>query len=351
MAVTSHWIQTQRTKSCLCLRGTGRFDYWLQVISRESLSERCYWEAEWSAPEGGRVSIAVTHKGIRRKGEGDENSWRLRCTESRYSVLHNIKETLIPAPPSPYHRAGEVGVCVDRPAGTLSFYSVSDSDTLTLLHTYHTSFTRDQPLCAGFTLYGNNSSVSLCQLDDVTAPPKPSPSPQAALQPFNTVSEEAHGDCREAQIHLLLMCTEGTELELNSVPCNWTECSSNSELHNTPNYSTAQTESREGKLVFCQISSYNCTQISVQALVLSCLSLPTESTQLSVQALVLSCLSLPTESTQLSVQALVLSCLALFLLVSWNSVTVSTSHTLHISLHWVPHSNSVYTGASTTEEL
>ncbi|KAJ8358779.1 hypothetical protein SKAU_G00153040 [Synaphobranchus kaupii] len=42
-----------------------------------------------------------------------------------------------------------VGVCVDRPAGTLSFYSVSESDTLTLLHTFHTHFTEHTPLCAG----------------------------------------------------------------------------------------------------------------------------------------------------------------------------------------------------------
>ncbi|KAJ8358878.1 hypothetical protein SKAU_G00154030, partial [Synaphobranchus kaupii] len=34
-----------------------------------------------------------------------------------------------------------VGVCVDRPAGTLFFYSVSESDTLTVLHTFHTHFT------------------------------------------------------------------------------------------------------------------------------------------------------------------------------------------------------------------
>ncbi|KAJ8358879.1 hypothetical protein SKAU_G00154040 [Synaphobranchus kaupii] len=77
-------------------------------------------------------------------------------------------------PPSPSRRAGaradgegvcvfSVGVCVDRPAGTLSFYSVSDSHTLTLLHTFHTHFTEHTPLCAGFYVY--DSSVSLCQLE------------------------------------------------------------------------------------------------------------------------------------------------------------------------------------------
>ncbi|XP_035244416.1 NACHT, LRR and PYD domains-containing protein 3-like, partial [Anguilla anguilla] len=134
-----------------------RFEYWPQVVCRESVCERCYWEAEFSVSESrvDRVSIAVTDKGISRKGRGSDwfggnkNSWSLERKfgyfgEITYSVLHNKKKTRLPDPPSPYRRAGvrggagrgvcvyRVGVCVDRPAGTLSFYSVSDSDTLTL---------------------------------------------------------------------------------------------------------------------------------------------------------------------------------------------------------------------------
>ncbi|KAK1784197.1 hypothetical protein P4O66_003970, partial [Electrophorus voltai] len=41
-----------------------RFDYWYQVVCRESLTGRCYWEVEWS----GRADISVTYKGISRKG-------------------------------------------------------------------------------------------------------------------------------------------------------------------------------------------------------------------------------------------------------------------------------------------
>ncbi|XP_064175808.1 NACHT, LRR and PYD domains-containing protein 12-like, partial [Anguilla rostrata] len=168
-----------------------RFEYWTQVVCRESVCERCYWEAEFSVSERGRVDIAVTDKGISRKGwgsdcrfGGNKNSWSLRCFKHgdsdklSYSVWHNKNQTDIPAPPSPYRRAGvcddddddgrgvcvyRVGVCVDRPAGTLSFYSVSDSDTLTLLHRFHTHFTQHTPLCAGFYVW--NSSVSLCQLE------------------------------------------------------------------------------------------------------------------------------------------------------------------------------------------
>ncbi|XP_061085305.1 erythroid membrane-associated protein-like [Conger conger] len=160
-----------------------RFDSVFQVLCRESVCERCYWEAEWSVSERGRVYIAVTYKGISRKGGGEDcwfgwnkNSWSLECYKHSYSVWHNKNPTDLPAPP-PYHRAGvcddgagagvcvyRVGVCVDRPAGTLSFYSVSDSDTLTLLHTFHTHFTQHTPLCAGFRVdwWG---SVSLCQLE------------------------------------------------------------------------------------------------------------------------------------------------------------------------------------------
>ncbi|KAJ8272495.1 hypothetical protein GJAV_G00089810, partial [Gymnothorax javanicus] len=160
-----------------------RFESVQQVLCRESVCEPCYWEAEWSVCEGrGWVYIAVTDKGISRRGEGrdcvfGENkiSWSLCCTEGRYTICHNNNPTPLPTPPSPYRSAGvcedgergvcvyRVGVCVDRPAGTLSFYSVSDSDTLTLLHTVHTHFTQHTPLCAGFRVY--NSSVSLCQLE------------------------------------------------------------------------------------------------------------------------------------------------------------------------------------------
>ncbi|KAJ8342117.1 hypothetical protein SKAU_G00320450 [Synaphobranchus kaupii] len=154
-------------------------------MCRESVCERCYWEAEWSVSQGwGRVHIAVTYKAQNKAAAQhaafgqNKTSWILECDYGdggqSYSVCHYYR-THTPAPPSPYRRAGagadgegvcvyyRVGVCVDRPAGTLSFYSVSDSDTLTLLHTFHTHFTEHTPLCPGFHVY--DSSVSLCQLE------------------------------------------------------------------------------------------------------------------------------------------------------------------------------------------
>ncbi|XP_066512445.1 NACHT, LRR and PYD domains-containing protein 3-like [Hoplias malabaricus] len=140
-----------------------RFSYYQQVLCRESLTGRCYWETEWS---GGMIEISVAYKSIRRKGGSydclfgeNEKSWSLFCSNNGYSVRHNYNRTALPPPPSSSNR---VGVYVDCPAGTLSFYSVStDTHTLTHLHTLTTTFT--EPLCAGFRL-DYDSSVSLCQI-------------------------------------------------------------------------------------------------------------------------------------------------------------------------------------------
>ncbi|XP_066512237.1 NLR family CARD domain-containing protein 3-like [Hoplias malabaricus] len=140
-----------------------RFSDWDQVLCRESLTGHCYWETEWS---GGGGYISVAYKSIGRKGLGadcwfgaNEKSWSLFCSNNRYSVHHNNNRTALPPPPPSSNR---VGVYVDCPAGTLSFYSVStDTHTLTHLHTLTTTFT--EPLCAGFYLH-TGSSVSLCQI-------------------------------------------------------------------------------------------------------------------------------------------------------------------------------------------
>ncbi|XP_048853355.1 NLR family CARD domain-containing protein 3-like isoform X5 [Brienomyrus brachyistius] len=134
-----------------------RFDSRPQVLCRESLTGRCYWEVEW---DGDEAWIAVTYKGIRRKGGSydcvfgyNDKSWCLYCNTDSYSVLHNNKKTLIPIEPSGSRR---VGVYLDWGAGALSFYRVS-SDGLTPLYRFTSSFT--ESLYPGFYVY--NSSVSL----------------------------------------------------------------------------------------------------------------------------------------------------------------------------------------------
>ncbi|XP_028254302.1 stonustoxin subunit alpha-like, partial [Parambassis ranga] len=121
-----------------------RFDRCPQLLCRNVLTGRCYWEVEWR----GGVEISVSYRRIRRKGNsadcrfGENNqSWSLLCSDRRYYVWHNNRETSISSS-SVSHRAA---VYVDCPAGTLSFYRVS-SDTLIHLHTFSTTFT--QPLHA-----------------------------------------------------------------------------------------------------------------------------------------------------------------------------------------------------------
>ncbi|XP_068444770.1 NLR family CARD domain-containing protein 3-like isoform X1 [Clinocottus analis] len=148
-----------------------RFDYWYQVMCTEGLTGRCYWEVEWSR----RIDIAVTYKGIKRKGKinacrfgGNDQSWCLFCSDvDGYSVSHNEISTDLhhASSSSVSHR---VGVYVDWPAGTLSFYRVSP-DTLIHLHTFSTTFT--EPLYPGFGFWLPGTSVSLCSLQEGESPP------------------------------------------------------------------------------------------------------------------------------------------------------------------------------------
>uniref|UniRef100_A0A8C4ZBN9 B30.2/SPRY domain-containing protein n=1 Tax=Gadus morhua TaxID=8049 RepID=A0A8C4ZBN9_GADMO len=153
-----------------------RFHSLPQVLGREALTGRCYWEVEWK----GRVDIGVTYRGITRKGQGvdsrlgmNNKSWSLVCRDGRYSAWYNGTQTALPLRPAGSTR---VGVYLDRPAGSLSFYRVSpggggSSDTLTHLHTFWSSFTQEDLLpVVGFWLWltpgGSSvgSSASLCRL-------------------------------------------------------------------------------------------------------------------------------------------------------------------------------------------
>uniref|UniRef100_UPI0037E912A8 E3 ubiquitin/ISG15 ligase TRIM25-like n=1 Tax=Semicossyphus pulcher TaxID=241346 RepID=UPI0037E912A8 len=123
----------------------------LQVLSRESLTRRCYWEVEWS---GTAVSVAVTYNCMRgalheRAFGYNDKSWALACLKGTYQFRHNNTRTSISGPQS-----SRVGVYLDHNAGVLSFYSVSE--TMTLLHTVQTTFT--EPLYAGLWV-GYESSV------------------------------------------------------------------------------------------------------------------------------------------------------------------------------------------------
>ncbi|XP_070829801.1 tripartite motif-containing protein 16-like [Chaetodon trifascialis] len=136
-----------------------RFTDWMQILSRESLTGRCYWEVEWR----GTVYVAVAYKNISRPGRSNESgfgfsdkSWALNCNNNSYNFLYNNVKTPVSGPLS-----SRVGVYLDHSAGILSFYSVSE--TMTLLHRVQTTFT--QPLCAGLLLWFSfGDSAEFCKL-------------------------------------------------------------------------------------------------------------------------------------------------------------------------------------------
>ncbi|XP_041866817.1 tripartite motif-containing protein 16-like [Melanotaenia boesemani] len=103
-----------------------RFTHWCQVLSREGLTGRCYWEVDWS----GVVEITVSYRNITRAVSGP--------------------------------RSSRVGVYLDHKAGILSFYSVSES--MALLHRVQTTFT--QPLHAGlwFLTPSDESTAEIMKL-------------------------------------------------------------------------------------------------------------------------------------------------------------------------------------------
>ncbi|XP_007574733.1 protein NLRC3-like [Poecilia formosa] len=123
------------------------FDAEEELLGRHGLTGRCYWEAEWR----GKASIGVTYKTIRRRGESNgcglgvnDQSWALLCSKEGFSVLHNNKTTKIYVDPS-----NKVGVYVDVPGGTVSFFGVYP-DEMTFLHSFSTKFT--EPVYPAFRI-------------------------------------------------------------------------------------------------------------------------------------------------------------------------------------------------------
>ncbi|XP_048056249.1 E3 ubiquitin/ISG15 ligase TRIM25 isoform X2 [Megalobrama amblycephala] len=123
-----------------------RFDGWTQVLCLQPLSsDRCYWEVEW---RGRGSSLGVVSGSMPRKGADsgaglgyNSQSWSLELSDMCCAAMHANQKVEIPVTYSP-----RVGVFLDRPAGTLTFYSVDDG--LVPLHTFQGSF--PPPLYAAF---------------------------------------------------------------------------------------------------------------------------------------------------------------------------------------------------------
>ncbi|XP_059210215.1 protein NLRC3-like isoform X2 [Centropristis striata] len=132
-----------------------RFDHCRQVLCEQGLSERCYWEMEVLEP----FNIGITYKTIGRKEYVDDcklgqnnKSWSLICSDEGCFVLHCNQSVSVASLCS---RSSRVGVYLDHPAGTLSFYRVS-SDSRTRLHTFETTF--NEPLYPAVQLHTHSSA-------------------------------------------------------------------------------------------------------------------------------------------------------------------------------------------------
>ncbi|XP_029285834.1 tripartite motif-containing protein 16-like [Cottoperca gobio] len=140
-------------------RHPDRFIESFQVLSRESLTGRCYWEVEMRGTGG---KVAVAYKDISRAGTWTESafgfnskSWVLTYNNNTCSFWYNKVQTHISGP-----QFSRVGVYLDHSAGILSFYRICK--TMTLLHRVQTTFT--QPLYAGLWLYSYEDTVEFCKL-------------------------------------------------------------------------------------------------------------------------------------------------------------------------------------------
>ncbi|XP_067442344.1 stonustoxin subunit beta-like [Thunnus thynnus] len=139
-----------------------RFNPRPQVLCREALTGRHYWEVEWSKSFRNDVGVAVAYKRIERKNENQDSglgsnniSWYFGEKEE-LSAWHNGQ---VWSGPVPNTGCKKIGVYLDWPAGTLSFYDVS-SNTLSHLYTFHAQFT--EALYPGFWIWHNTNYAALC---------------------------------------------------------------------------------------------------------------------------------------------------------------------------------------------
>ncbi|KAI2666995.1 Tripartite motif-containing protein 16 [Labeo rohita] len=133
-----------------------RFNERPYILSRDGLYGRFYWEVECS---GNEWAVGVCYIGIKRKGSTydcalgfNNKSWRLGYFMKNFGFIHEQENVSIPV-------VSRIGVYLDYRAGTLSFYSVSD--TMTLLHRVQTTFT--EPLYPAFKV-GAGSSARIIDL-------------------------------------------------------------------------------------------------------------------------------------------------------------------------------------------
>ncbi|XP_035986107.1 stonustoxin subunit alpha-like, partial [Fundulus heteroclitus] len=148
-----------------------RFDALPQVLCKESLTGRHYWEVELSTDKGRDAAAAVCYKGIHRKSNTGWDgigwntiSWSLGHKWEPQPIFYaehnsNNRPDNAICYPLPHTGCVRLGVFLDWPAGTLSYYIVA-GEKLSHIHTFHTRFS--EPVYPCFKIWPKNSYILLC---------------------------------------------------------------------------------------------------------------------------------------------------------------------------------------------
>ncbi|MED6233840.1 hypothetical protein ATANTOWER_017442 [Ataeniobius toweri] len=142
-----------------------RFDHHTQVLCQQALTGKHYFEVEWSTKHPNKVGVALAYNSMQRKGDkqpssyGENNeSWYFGVKNNELDAWRNGKVWSSVLPPDGCSR---VGVYLDTPGGSLSFYKVS-KNTLTHLYTFWAKFT--EPLYPGLYVWHTSNFVSFRQI-------------------------------------------------------------------------------------------------------------------------------------------------------------------------------------------
>ncbi|XP_061565197.1 neoverrucotoxin subunit alpha-like [Cololabis saira] len=143
-----------------------RYDHFVQVLGRQELTGRHYWEVEWSVTYEKNLAVGVTYAGAPCKG--DLEMCRVGFNDMSWSFGHGLGDGLfyyadhgaecVYYNTDPKTSISQLGVYLDWSAGTLSFYKVI-GDKLIHFYTYKTKFSG--PLYPILHLNGNKTFIHL----------------------------------------------------------------------------------------------------------------------------------------------------------------------------------------------
>ncbi|XP_054898563.1 stonustoxin subunit beta-like [Poeciliopsis prolifica] len=160
-----------------------RFDEVYQLLFKERLTKRHYWEMKINVGKDIDTAVGVSYEGIHRKGGFSKwtgigksaVSWSLgwRCSNRQvvqtavfvvlpliiYNHIYIEHEGTWTEKPIPKTGLSRVGLYLDYNAGSLSYYAVR-GDRVDHIHTFHDSFS--EPVYPCLKMWGINGFVGLC---------------------------------------------------------------------------------------------------------------------------------------------------------------------------------------------